>query len=104
MNIEKAKVSFERSLQQKIILEKLGVQKGVEVMTIHKSKGREFDGVVLALENDHTALWRASNRMSDEEIDDLYRVAISRARDALIVMAFDNAVTEAKSPVQKILR
>lgn len=104
MNIKKAKVTFEKSLQQRIILEKLGLQKGVEVMTIHKSKGREFDGVVLALENDHTALWRGSNRMADEEIDDLYRVAISRARDALVVVAYNDALASAKSPVQKLLR
>ncbi|MBU3935791.1 AAA family ATPase, partial [Patescibacteria group bacterium] len=97
MNIKKAKVVFEKALQQRIILEKLGVQRGVEVMTIHKSKGREFDAVVLALENDHTALWRNTNRLADEEIDDLYRVAISRARDALIVVAFSDALTLTKS-------
>lgn len=104
MNIEKAKAIFEKSLQQRIILEKLGIQKGVEVMTIHKSKGREFDGVVLVLENDHTALWRASCGMTDEEIDDLYRVAISRARDALIVVSLNDPLSEAKLPVNKLLR
>jgi DNA helicase-2/ATP-dependent DNA helicase PcrA len=104
MNVDKAKVTFEKSLQQRIILEKLGIQKGVEVMTIHKSKGREFDGVVVALENDHTALWRASSGMTDEETDDLYRVAISRARDALIVVGFNDALSHAASPVQKLLR
>lgn len=103
LNIKKAKIVFEKALQQRIILEKLGVQRGVEIMTIHKSKGREFDAVVLALENDQTALWRCSNRTTDEEIDDLYRVAISRARDALMVVAFNDAHTLAKIPVKRLL-
>ena len=64
INIEKAMGVFEKSLQQRIILEKLGVQKGVEVMTIHKSKGREFEGVVLAMKittrpsGAHLTIWR----------------------------------------------
>lgn len=103
LNIKKARITFEKALQQRIILEKLGGRRGVEVMTIHKSKGREFDAVVLALENDHTALWRCSVHMTDEEIDDLYRVAISRARDVLIVVAFDDAYASAKAPVKKLL-
>ena len=77
---------------------------GVEVMTIHKSKGREFEGVVLAIEDDHTALWRASNHLADDDINDLYRVAISRARDALIIVAFDDALNVAKPPVYKLLQ
>jgi hypothetical protein len=44
-----------------------------------------------------------SARMTDDEIDDLYRVAISRARDALIVVAFNDAYTRAKTPVKKLL-
>ncbi len=102
LNIKKAKIAFEKTLQQRIVFEKLGLQRGIEIMTIHKSKGREFDGVVLALENDHTALWRSAS-VTDAEIDDLYRVAISRAREAIIVVAFEDASALAKTPVKKLL-
>lgn len=102
LNIKKAKIAFEKTLQQRIIFEKLGLQRGIEIMTIHKSKGREFDGVVLALENDHTALWRSAS-VTDAEIDDLYRVAISRAREAIIFVAFEDASALAKTPVKKLL-
>lgn len=103
LNIKKAKIAFEKTLQQRIVFEKLGLQRGIEIMTIHKSKGREFDGVVLALENDHTALWRSSSSVTEAEIDDLYRVAISRAREAFIVVAFEDASALTKAPVKKLL-
>ena len=60
-------------------------------MTIHKSKGREFDGVVLVLEDNHKALWKKDGPASGPEIDDLYRVAISRARSAFALVAFEDA-------------
>lgn len=90
VDILRAHASFEKSIRQKIMLEKSGIQHLVQVMTIHKSKGREFDGVVLILEDDPRALWRASALVPESERIDLYRVAISRAREFLTVVAFDD--------------
>jgi len=103
LDIKRAEVSFERASQQKVIFEKLGIQKNVQVMTIHKSKGREFDGVVLVLENSPKAIWRESGNASDEEIEDLYRVAISRARSAFALVAFEDAWEDAAEPVRRLL-
>jgi len=47
-------------------------------------------------------LWRSAS-VTDAEIDDLYRVAISRAREAIIVVAFEDASALAKTPVKKLL-
>lgn len=78
-----------------MIFEKLGIQKNFQVMTIHKLKGREFDGVVLVLEDNHKAFWRKINFRLVTEIEELYRVAISRARSALAIVAFEDAQKEA---------
>jgi superfamily I DNA/RNA helicase len=99
----KAKHLFENSMQQKIIFEKLGIETGVQVMTIHKSKGREFDGVVLVLENNRKALWRNESNTPDTELEDLYRVGISRAKYAFGLTAYNNIFDEAKPAVQKLL-
>jgi DNA helicase-2/ATP-dependent DNA helicase PcrA len=94
---------FENSMQKRIIFEKLGIESGVQVMTIHKSKGREFDGVVLVLEDNRKALWRNESNTSDTELEDLYRVGISRARDAFGLTAYNNIYNDAKPAVQKLL-
>ena len=99
----KAKHLFEKSMQQKIIFEKLGIETGVQVMTIHKSKGREFDGVVLVLEDNMKALWRNESNALNTELEDLYRVGISRARHAFGLTAYNNIFDEAKPAVQKLL-
>lgn len=99
----KAEHLFENSMQQKIIFEKLGIETGVQVMTIHKSKGREFDGVVLVLEDNRKALWRNESNTSDTELEDLYRVAISRARDAFGLTSYNDIYNDAKPSVQKLL-
>jgi len=99
----KGKHLFENSMQQRIIFEKLGIESGVQVMTIHKSKGREFDGVVLVLEDNRKALWRNESNTSDSELEDLYRVAISRARDAFGLTAYNDIFNDAKPAVQKLL-
>jgi superfamily I DNA/RNA helicase len=104
LDIEKASISFEKANQQKVIFEKLGIQKNVQVMTIHKSKGREFDGVVLVLEDNHKAFWRKINSRLDTEIEELYRVAISRARSAFAIVAFEDARNEAAEPLKQFLQ
>lgn len=103
LDATKATISFEKENRQKIIFEKLGLQKNVQVMTIHKSKGREFHGVVLVLEDNHKALWRNNGPGSDKEVEDLYRVAISRARSAFSLVAFEDARKEARDVVKRLL-
>ncbi|MEN6426175.1 MAG: ATP-dependent helicase [Phycisphaerales bacterium] len=98
-----ADVSFEKTNQQKVLFEKLGIQKSIQVMTIHKSKGREFDGVVLLLEDSRSAVWRDDINASQDEVEDLYRVAVSRARSALAVVAFKDAWKDAAVPVRRLL-
>lgn len=103
VDIVKVRQNFETSMQRRIIFEKMGIEYGVHIMTIHKAKGREFDGVVLGLENNPTALWKNTSNVDDSEIKDLYRVAISRARDILSLVAYDDAIQEAKPSVKKLL-
>ena len=102
LDVDKAKKQFESTSQQKIIFEKLGIQKNVQVMTIHKSKGREFDGVVLVLE-DRNGMWKSSSTTNTEEIKELYNVAISRAKKAISIVAFEDAINAASEPAKRLL-
>ena len=103
VDIAESRKAFESSMQQRIIFEKLGISENIEVMTIHKAKGREFDGVVLVFEDNRNALWRSDSRTQDSELLDLYRVAISRARYALRVVAYEDAIENAKPAVHRLL-
>jgi DNA helicase-2/ATP-dependent DNA helicase PcrA len=102
VDVDKAKKQFETTAQQKIIFEKLGLHKNVQVMTIHKSKGREFDGVVLVLE-DKIGIWEKKDESKKEEIKELYNVAISRAKKAISIVAFEDAINKASEPVKRLL-
>jgi DNA helicase-2/ATP-dependent DNA helicase PcrA len=91
LDIMEAHIFFERFVRQRVVLEKEGLGSQVQVMTIHKAKGREFEGTVLVLEDDARALWRASSGIPERERQDLYRVALSRARSRVVVIAFEDA-------------
>ena len=95
--------SFERMMRQRLLFQKLGIVPCVQVMTIHKAKGLEFDGVVVVLEDSRTALWRKARDSSDAGVEDLYRVAISRARHGLVVVAFEDAKDVAQEPLMRLL-
>jgi ATP-dependent exoDNAse (exonuclease V) beta subunit len=103
IDVHQAAIAFEKANQQKVIFEKLGIEKRVQVMTIHKSKGREFDGVVLVLEDSRKAIWRREGRATEEEIEDLYRVALSRAKSMFALVAFEDAWRDAAAPVTRLL-
>jgi superfamily I DNA/RNA helicase len=103
LDVGQAKRDFENLVQQEVLYEKLGIEEAIQVMTIHKAKGREFDGVVLVLESGHKALWRKESHTSNQELEDLYRVAMSRGRDAFGLVAYDDTFRNAKPPVQKLL-
>jgi len=103
LNVVKAEITFEKSMQQRIIFEKLGIESGVQVMTIHKAKGREFDGVVIVMEDSRKAMWINDSKTSDSELNDLYRVGISRARAAFGLIGYNDIYDDAKPNVQKLL-
>ena len=103
LNVDVTGHLFEKHMLRRVIFEKLGIERGVQVMTIHKSKGREFDGVVLVLEDNLKAMWRKSSRCGASELEDIYRVAISRARYAFCLVAFNDARSDAHPAVQKLL-
>ena len=90
-------------MQQRIIFEKLGIESGIQVMTIHKAKGREFDGVVIVMEDSSKAMWLNDSKTSDSELDELYRVGISRARLAFGLIGYNDIYNDAKPHVQKLL-
>ena len=103
IDVNKAKKQFESTAQQRIIFEKLGIQKNVQVMTIHKSKGREFDGVAIVLE-DKNGIWKSKDETKIEEIKELYNVAISRSKKAISIVAFEDSINEASEPVKRLLK
>ncbi len=103
LDVTSAALAFEKSVRQSLLLEKAGVTAPVQVMTIHKSKGREFDGVVLVLEDDPRALWLTSSHLPEQERVDLYRVAISRARHQLVVVALRDARDRIAPPLAKLI-
>lgn len=102
IRLPEAEAAFEKENQKKIIFEKLGIQKNVQVMTIHKAKGKEFDGVILVLENSRKALW-SRNNLNHDEIKDLYWVAISRAKKAISIVGYEDSYSKASMPVKDIL-
>ncbi len=104
VDIRDAQIQFDRWLQQRIIKEKLGIQPWTQIMTIHRSKGREFDGVIVVFEDSYDAAWRAGRSIPEKEVRDLYRVALSRARHALALIAFDDAHKHAAEPLRPLLR
>lgn len=104
LDVNAAWRTFEGSMQVRAYREKLGVSQKVQVMTIHKAKGREFDGVVVVLEDSPKALWREGGKSSDIEVSDLYRVAISRARNVVAMVAFADAKEMARLPLRPMLQ
>lgn len=97
-----ARQHFESHMKKRILYEKIGLSASLEAMTIHKAKGREFDGVVLVLEDEHGAPWKGDQN-SDSDLFDLYYVAISRARHALMIVAKATAGREIRSCVRHLL-
>lgn len=104
LDISGARLAFEKAIRQKVLLEKSGVSSPIQVMTIHKAKGREFDGAVLVLEDDRRALWRASSNIPETERVDLYRVGLSRARELLVVVAFDDSGGEIADSLARLAK
>lgn len=67
--------------------------RGVVLMTMHKSKGKEFDGVVL-VEGAHTSPFLNANRETPpyNESRRLLRVGITRARKRVVILRPNGAL------------
>lgn len=100
--LEDVRRAFESVMLQRVVFEKEGIHKSIQAMTIHKSKGREFDGVILVLESSPMAAWRQSCGYPLDEVEDLYRVGITRARRALTVVAYSDGKEAAAAPVKRL--
>ena len=67
-------------------------QDGLNIMTIHKSKGKEFDGVVIVHMGKISPLPSEREKLPYTKSRKLFRVGVTRARDAVLVL------TDASSP------
>ncbi|KAL0630158.1 hypothetical protein Q9L58_010996, partial [Maublancomyces gigas] len=87
-----ARIALENAFTQEQILDGIEAPTGLQVMNIHKAKGKQFDGVILIREGRHSGdklnssfIWRG-----DEEpyvkSRKLVRVAITRARHQVVLL------------------
>ena len=91
--LKNVEVRLNNYLEQKNYIEK----SGVEVMTIHKSKGLEFNTVILYNFEDGVF----PRNIDDEEEKRLYYVAITRAKEKLIITSKKSINTYTKSLLDK---
>lgn len=76
---------LKRALDREKLVESEAPPKGCILMTMHKSKGKEFDGVIIVEPSAYSPL--ISTRSPKEELESrrLLRVAISRARHRVLI-------------------
>jgi DNA helicase-2/ATP-dependent DNA helicase PcrA len=90
---ENARGLIEAVLTEDQILGSDGGLAGINVMTMHKSKGKEFDGVIiLHLGNNMSPLSRSDEDAPHTKSRRLLRVAVTRARHSVLLL------TDAYSP------
>jgi DNA helicase II / ATP-dependent DNA helicase PcrA len=88
----RAREALDAALAQDHLLDATDVQRGVHVMNIHKSKGKQFDGVILVRAVRHTATGLQSSFVwwHDEppyvRSRKLLRVALTRARQHVVIL------------------
>jgi DNA helicase-2/ATP-dependent DNA helicase PcrA len=94
-----ARQAFDAALAQDSILESSQDQNGIHVMTIHRAKGKQFDGVILLRKGVPSGLrqWRSSFVWRDDvhpfvRSRKILRVGITRARKHVLILnpAFPN--------------
>jgi ATP-dependent DNA helicase UvrD/PcrA len=86
-----ARVAFDAALAQDAIMETSQDLGGIHVMTIHRAKGKQFDGVVIVRRGVPGAAWTSSFVWRDDAAPYLrsrkiLRVAITRARKHVLIL------------------
>jgi hypothetical protein len=92
-----ARIAFDTALAQDAIMETSQDLGGIHVMTIHRAKGKQFDGVVIVLKGVPGTPWTSSFIWRDDAAPyhrsrKILRVAITRARKHVLILdpAFPN--------------
>ena len=84
---EGARVLIERAISDDQIIGSDGDLRGINIMTMHKSKGKEFDGVIiLHLGNNMSPLSPANERAPHMKSRRLLRVGITRAKQHVLML------------------
>ena len=88
-----ARSAFDSAMAQDAILEASQEQGGIHVMTIHKSKGKQFDGVIIFRKSVPIGKqkWRSSFEWPEDlkphpKSRKILRVAITRARKEVLIL------------------
>lgn len=88
----RARLALDTAFAQEQILDGLQEPPGLQVMNIHKAKGKQFDGVILVRELRHTGDKRESSFVWRGDVDPypksrrLVRVGATRARRQLLIL------------------
>jgi DNA helicase-2/ATP-dependent DNA helicase PcrA len=87
-----ARGALDQALAQEQILDGVDALSGIQVMNIHKAKGKQFDGVIIVREARRTAsgldssfIWR-DDSPPFQKSRRLLRVGITRARTHLLIL------------------
>lgn len=86
-----AQIAFDTALAQDAIMETSQDQGGIHVMTIHRAKGKQFDGVVIVRKGVPGARWTSSFVWRDDAAPyhrsrKILRVAVTRARKHVLIL------------------
>lgn len=92
-NYTSARQVFDAALAQDSILESSQGQSGIHVMTVHRAKGKQFDGVIIFRKGVASGprQWRSSLVWRDDDAPyarsrKIFRVAITRARKHVLIL------------------
>ena len=78
---------YDSALAQDQLLAGMDEAIGIQVMTIHKAKGKQFDAVVLYRDKWAAPLATKRDKAPYKEARRLTRVAITRARHGVLILA-----------------
>lgn len=92
-----ARIAFDTALAQDAIMETSQDLGGIHVMTIHRAKGKQFDGVIIVRKGVPGPRWTSSFIWRDDAVPyhrsrKILRVAVTRARKHVLILdpAFPN--------------
>jgi UvrD-like helicase C-terminal domain len=92
-----ARIAFDTALAQDAIMETSQELGGIHVMTIHRAKGKQFDGVIIVRKGVPGPRWTSSFIWRDDAAPyhrsrKILRVAVTRARKHVLILdpAFPN--------------